>query len=48
MEQMRFDFDFCKNSKIKVILHVYYLLDIIFMIWISKILPFLLPIFSFY
>ena len=30
MEQMRFDLGFCKNSKIKVILHVYYILDIIF------------------
>ena len=48
MEQMRFDLGFCKNSKIKVILHVYYLLDIIFLIWISKILLFLLTVFSSY
>jgi len=39
MQEVRFDFGFPKNSKIKVILHVYYLLDIIFLIWISKILP---------
>ena len=45
MKEVRFDFGFPKNSKIKVILHVYYLLDIIFLIWISKILPLWLTVF---
>ena len=48
MKEVRFDFGFPKNNKIKVILHVYYILDIIFLIWISKILPLWLTVFSSY